>query len=133
GEQGHQDGRGVARGAHSGPIRGPSTGRHRAGVHRPLLERARRRHLPLRGLRDRALQLGHQVRLGHRLAQLHRAGGGRGGRDARGQRLRHGAHRSGLPHLRRTPRARVPGRSARPGRPALLHQLGGARARAQGL
>ena len=43
-----------------------------------------RRHLPLRRLRQRAVQLGHQVRLRHRLAELHRAGGGRRRGAARG-------------------------------------------------
>ena len=40
------------------------------------------RHLPLRGLRQRAVQLGHEVRLGHGLAELLRAGRRRAGRAA---------------------------------------------------
>ena len=47
---------------------------HRAGVHRRVLGRARRRRVPLRRVRRGGVPLGHEVRLGDRLAELLRAG-----------------------------------------------------------
>ncbi|CAA9501751.1 MAG: Peptide-methionine (R)-S-oxide reductase MsrB, partial [uncultured Solirubrobacteraceae bacterium] len=123
GRAGLQDRRGVARRADAGAVRGPPRGGHRARVHRPLLERARGRDLPLCRLRRRAVLVANQVRLRHGLAELHRAGRGRGCRDARRQLLRDGPHRGGVPQLRRPPGSRLPGRAARSGRAALLHQL----------
>ena len=72
---------GVGGRALAGAVPGAAPGRHRAGVHRQVLGLPRRRHLPLRGVRRRAVRRGHQVRLGHRVAELHRADGGRGGGD----------------------------------------------------
>ena len=66
-------------------VRGARARGHRAPVHRRVLGQPRRRHVPLRRLRRRAVRLRHQVRLRHRVAELHRAGGRRGGRAARGR------------------------------------------------
>ena len=73
-------------------------------------------HVPLRGLRGRAVQLRHQVRLGHRLAELHRAGRRRGRRAAPRQQPVHASHRGALPPLRWPSGPRLRRRSrARPG------------------
>ena len=97
------------------------------GTERPftgaLLGLPRRRHLPLRRLRRRAVRLRHQVRVRHRLAELHRAEARRGGRAADGRLALHAPHRGRLPALRRPPRPRLRRRAARRGRDALLHQL----------
>ena len=53
-------------------------------VHRRVREREGRRHVPLRGVRRRAVLLRHEVRLRHRLAELHRADEPRERRAARG-------------------------------------------------
>ena len=64
-------------------LRGAAQGRDRAAVHRRVRRREGRRHVPLRRLRRRAVQLGHEVRLRHRLAELHRPDGRRRRRAAR--------------------------------------------------
>ena len=46
----------VARRAHPRAVRGAAQGRHRAAVHRQVLQRQGRRRLPLRGLRRRAVR-----------------------------------------------------------------------------
>ena len=108
-----EDRRGVARGALARPLPHPAREGHRAAVHRRLHPLEGRRHVPLRRLRRRAVQLGHEVRLGHRLAELHRAGRGRRRRASRGPQPRNGPHRGDLRPLRRPPGPRLPGRPRR--------------------
>ena len=85
--------------------------------------------LSLRLLRQRAVQLGDQVRFAVRLAQFLAAH--RRGQDRRGARHqpRHGAHRSAVQPVRRPPRPRLP-RRPRADRSALLHELSSAQIRA---
>ena len=64
-----------------GAVRGAAPPRDRAAVHRRVRRRQGRRHLSLRRLRRRAVQLRHQVRVGDRLAELLRAGRRRERRD----------------------------------------------------
>ncbi len=84
-----------------------------------------------RGVRERAVPLGRQVRLGHRLAELLRAGHRAGRRAAARQQPAHAPHRGRLPALRRSSRPCLRRRACPDGRP-LLHQLvrAGLRARA---
>ena len=70
-----------------------------------VLGQPRRRHLPLRRLRRRAVRLRHQVRVGLGLAELHRAQGRRGGRGRATTLARDDPHRGRLQALRRPPRA----------------------------
>ena len=113
-------------------VQGRAQEGHRARVQRRVLGQPRRRALPLRLLRHAAVRRGDEVRLRHRLAQLLRADRG-GERAQRGRHeLVHAPHRGRLRRLRRAPRPRLR-RRARPDRPALLHELGVAQVRAEGL
>ncbi len=56
--------------AHAESVQHHATRRHRDGLHRRRLRSPRQRTLPLRLLRQCALQLGHEIRFRHRLAQL---------------------------------------------------------------
>ena len=109
-------------GADARAVRGAAQEGHRARVHRRLLGREGRRHVPLRRLRPGAVQLRHQVRLRHRVAQLLGPGRRRQGRDAARQQPVDAAHRGRLCALRRPPGARLR-RRPEPDRAALLHQL----------
>ena len=115
-------GRRVAGGADARAVRGAAPEGHRARLHRRLLGRQGRRHLPLRGLRPGAVQLRHQVRLRHRLAELLGPDGRRERRDPARQQPLHAPHRGRLRALRRPPGPRLR-RRPEPDRPALLHQL----------
>src|SRR3954447_26682281 len=129
GREGEQDRAGVAQGPQPRAVRGAAPGGNRGPVHGPLRRREVRRHLPLRRLRQRALQLGDEVRVRHGLAELHRADRPRE-RDPRDRHEpRHGPHRGQVRALRLAPRTRLR-RRAGAGRRALLHELGRARARA---
>ena len=103
-------------------VPGAAAGGHRAGLHREVLGLPRRRRVPLRRVRRRAVRRVDQVRLRHRLAELHRADGRRGGRDRARHQPRHGARGGRVPPVRRPPGPRLP-RRPRPDRPALLHEL----------
>ena len=105
-----------------GAVRHPAPWRHRARLHGQVLGRPRRRRLPLRRLRRRALQLRDQVRLRLGLAELHRADVRRRRRDPRGPLPLHDPHRGRVQALRWAPRPRLRRRAGRRGRPALLHQ-----------
>ena len=75
------DGAGVARAPHAGAVPHPSREGHRTGLQRGVLGRPPAGHVPLCGLRGRALRVGHQVRLRQWLAELLRAGAVGGDRD----------------------------------------------------
>src|SRR5579884_3898218 len=117
-----EDRAGVARRADARAVRSAPGEGDGASVHRRVRPRLRSRHVPLRGLRRRALRVRGEVRLRLRLACfLGACVGGRGGGGGRHE-LRHGPHRGPLRGLRRTSRTRLPRRAA-PDRAALLHQL----------
>ena len=72
----------VAQPSDTRAVPGPAPGRDRAGVRRQVLRLPRRRHVPLRRLRRRAVLVRGQVRLGDGVAELHRAHRRPGGRAA---------------------------------------------------
>ena len=102
-----EDRRGVARGADARAVPRPARGGHRARLHRQVLGQPRRRRVPLRGLRRRAVRLDDEVRVRLRLAELHRAQDRRGDRDAARHLARDAPHRGRVQALRRPPRPRL--------------------------
>src|SRR4051794_18469990 len=122
-----EDGGTVASGADARAVPRAASEGHRASLHRRVRPRLRARHLPLCGLRCRAVQLGREVRLGLRLAGFLRAGERAG--DRRGDRHdpRDGSHRGDVRRMRRPSGPPVPRRAASDGHP-LLHQLRGSEA-----
>src|SRR6266446_2409587 len=83
----------------------------------------------MRLLRDRAVQLGDQVRFGHWLAELLEADRAPEYRQAGRPFTVHGTHGGAVPALRCAPGARLRRRSATD-RATLLHELGGVEVRA---
>src|SRR5712692_4802574 len=90
---------------------------------------ARERALPMRLLRDGAVQLGYQVRLGHRMAELLEADRAPEYRHADRPVALHGTHRGAVCALRCASGACLRRRPAADGA-TLLHELGGVEVRA---
>src|SRR5712692_7794445 len=97
---------------------------HGIRVLRGVLQSARARHLPLRVLWERAVQLGNEVRVRYGMAEF--LGADRGGkyRDRNRYRLWPGPHRSAMQKMLRAPGSRIRRRSATHAS-AILHELRG--------
>src|SRR3954467_3805803 len=69
---------------------------HRGPIHREVLERARRWHLPLRGLWESAVRRRNEIRVWYRLAELFPAHPGRANCDRGRPQLADASHRGTL-------------------------------------
>src|SRR6185503_12555843 len=132
GGEGKEVGPGMESGSCTRAISHYTAERHRAAVYRRVLEQRAHRAISLCLLRHAFVRVGYEVRRRLRLAELLRARRRRQRTHRRGQQSPDAAHRSHVCCVRRASGARVR-RWPATDRTALLHELGIAQVRAEGL